>query len=143
MRPTPALSHYYHIENIEEYTMNVMETMENAGLECLPTSRGGNVQGKRPNIPGWYHVWLSAGKPVTGDLFTNMKASKQQFKFAVRRLKRCSDRLQSDMFVSNLLQGGSNLFQEIRKFRGTAATFSSRIDEEVGAHNITQHFANF
>ena len=42
-----------HIENIEEYNMNVMEAMENAGLECLPTSGGGNVQGKRPNIPGW------------------------------------------------------------------------------------------
>ena len=71
-----------------------------------------------------------------------MKASKKQFKFAVRRLKRCSDRLQSDKFVSNLLQGGSNLFQEIRKFRGIASTFSSRIDEEVGAHNISKHFAN-
>ena len=40
-----------------------------------------------------------------------------------------------------MLQGGSNIFQEIRKFRGTSSSFSSRIDEEVGAENIANHFA--
>ena len=44
--------------------------------------------------------------------------------------------------MSNLLQGGGNLFKEIRKFRGAVSTFSSRIDEEVGAHNIANHFAD-
>ena len=141
---------------MNEYTMNIMEAMEFAGMECLPTSGGGNVEGKKPQIPGWnehvkpyadesnfwYKVWLSAGKPVNGDLFINMKLSKRQFKFAVRRLKKCSDKIQDNKFVSNLLQGGGNLFKEIRKFRGAVSTFSSRIDEEVGAHNIANHFAD-
>ena len=70
--------------------MNVMEAMENAGSECLPTSGGVSGKGKRPNIAGWnehvkpyaeeskfwYHVWLSAGKPTTSDLLINMKAIK-------------------------------------------------------------------
>ena len=71
-----------------------------------------------------------------------MKSSKKQFKFAVRRLKKCSDKIQNEKFASSLLQGGkTNIFEEIRKIRGTASTFSSRIDEEVGAHNIAKHFA--
>ena len=41
-----------HTESIEEYTMNVMEAMENAGSECLPTSGGVSGQGKKPNIAG-------------------------------------------------------------------------------------------
>ena len=129
--------------------------MENAGNECLPKSGCGGTANKRPKIPGWsehvkpysvecnfwYRVWLSAGKPPTGDLFMNMKQSKRQFKFAVRRLKKCKDKIQDEKFVSSLLQGGANIFQEIRKSRGKTATFRSRIDDEVGAHNIAEHFA--
>ena len=71
-----------------------------------------------------------------------MKQSKKQFKYAVRRLKRCSDKIQADRFVSELLNGGGNIFKEIRKFRGSNSTFSSRVDEEVGSHNIANHFAS-
>ena len=144
-----------HREDIEEYTLNILEAMENAGNECLPKSGCGGTANKRPKIPGWsehvkpysvecnfwYCVWLSAGKPPTGDLFMNMKQSKRQFKFAVRRLKKCKDKIQDEKFVSSLLQGGANIFQEIRKTRGKTATFRSRIDDEVGAHNIAEHFA--
>ena len=53
-----------------------------------------------------------------------------------------SSNKQSDKFVSNLLKGGANFCQEVRKFRGIPASSSSRIDEEVGAHNIAKHFAD-
>ena len=145
-----------HMDSMEEYTMSIMEALESAGMECLPSSGGTQAGGKNTPIPGWkehvgpyleeskfwYQVWLSAGKPAVGTIFENMKQSKKQFKFAVRRLKKCSDRIQNDKFVTSLLQGGSNIFQEIRKARGTTSTFSSRIDEEVGAHNIADHFAS-
>ena len=57
------------------------------------------------------------------------------------KLKRCSDAIQSNKFVEHLLEGGSNFFQEVKKFRGSTSTYSSRIDEEVGAKNISEHFA--
>ena len=139
-----------HFEDIETYTLQIMEAMEEAGLESLPSSCSQGPQ-KRPKISGWneyvkpyamesdfwYQVWVSAGKPINGDLFYNMKHSKRQFKFAVRRLKRCSDTIQSDKFISSLLDGGVNLFDEIRKFRGSRQTYSSRI---VGSRNIANHF---
>jgi hypothetical protein len=42
-----------HGEGIEEYTMKILEAMESAGHECLPTSGGGGMMGKKPKIPGW------------------------------------------------------------------------------------------
>ena len=73
-------------------------------------------------------MWLSAGKPVGGALFEAKKQSKQQFKYAVRRLKRASESVQNDKFVSSIIKGGVNIFAEIKKFRGTGASRSSRID---------------
>ena len=68
--------------------------------------------------------------------------SKCQYKYAVRRLKRANQSIQNDKFVEGLLGGGLNIFQEIRKFRGKTRNCSSRIDNEVGAKNIANHFAN-
>jgi hypothetical protein len=34
-----------------------------------------------------------------------------------------------------------NIFEEIKKYRGVSSTVSSRIDDEVGAANIANHFA--
>ena len=144
----------YHYENIEEYTMNIFEAMEAAGKECLPRT-GSNNSDKTKRIAGWtehvkpyseeskfwFQVWVSEGKPRFGPIFDNMKLSKKQFKYAVRRLKRVNDRIQNDKFVSGLLHGGVDIFKEIRKFRGTSSSYSSRIDEEVGASNIANHFA--
>ena len=85
----------------------------------------------------WYSLWVSAG-----DLFLQMRHSKRQFKYAARRLKRCQNILQNDRFVKSLLQTNGNIFNEIRKYRGQNATFSTRIDEEVGAQNIATHFSD-
>ena len=143
-----------HIESIDEYTIDVLEAIENAAKETLPIKGGGGTS-PRKSTPGWSEfvkpfldeskfwnsLWLSAGKPVVGALFEAKKQSKQQFKYAVRRLKRASDSVQNDKFVSSIINGGVNIFAEIKKYRGTGATCSSRIDDQVGSSNIANHFA--
>ena len=39
------------------------------------------------------------------------------------------------------MKGGVNIFKEIKKSRGSSSTVSSRIDDQVGATNIANHFA--
>ena len=90
----------------------------------------------------WCSLWLSQGKPTHGDLFSYMRESRNQYKYAVRKLKRAQNKIQNDKFVSSVLKGGVNIFQEIRKYRGAKAAVSSRIDQEVGAANIANHFAS-
>ena len=46
------------------------------------------------------------------------------------------------MFVQSLANGGKNIFDEEKRFRGKVNTCSGTIDGEVGAKNIAQHFAN-
>ena len=60
---------------------------------------------------------------------------------AVRRLNRAGDSIKNDKFVNSVIGGGVDIFREIRKARGKVATCSSRIDEEVGAANISNYFA--
>ena len=144
-----------------------MEAIDVAAHATLPLSGGGRAGpggkqcggksgGVNQNVPGWnehvkpfkseskfwHSVWVSAGCPNQGDLYNVMKSSKQQYKYAVRRLKRASDKLQGDKFVQELLKGGCNIFTEIKKFRGISKTCSSTIDGEVGASNISNHFAD-
>ena len=131
-----------------------MESMESAGKECLP-SVGSPAKSVRKPVLGWteyvkpyqlesifwHSIWISLGKPRYGESFWNMINSKNQYKYAVRRLKRAQNKLQNDKFLSSITKGGVNIFQEIKKFRGVSSTISSRVDEEVGATNIANHFA--
>ena len=145
-----------HQGELEDYTMEVLEVMENTAKEFLPSS-GGPKSGKNSyNIPGWaqyvkpyseeskfwFSVWISAGKPLHGALYETMLKTKCQYKYAVRRLKRAKQSIQNDKFVAGLAHGGCNIFQEIKKFRGKTRNCSSKIDAEVGAQNIANHFAN-
>ena len=143
-----------HTEELEEYTMDILEAVECSAAECLPSTGGGN--GKSLIIPGWseyvkpfcdeskfwYSVWLSAGQPQEGSLFSVMRDSKLQYKYAVRRLKRANQKIQNDKFLQGVVNGGTNIFKEIKKFRGTSMNCSSRIDGEVGSKNIANKFAD-
>ena len=69
-----------------------------------------------------------------------MKHSKNQYKYAVGRLKKCNDKIQNDKFIAGVLQNKKNIFDEIRKFWGKNNNCSSRIDSEVGSDDIALHF---
>jgi hypothetical protein len=145
-----------HVESLEKYTMDILESIENVAKDTLPIrGAGGTGAGHRKATPGWTDfvkpfldeskfwnsLWVSAGKPVAGALFEAKRQTKQQFKYAVRRLKRATESVQNDKFVNSIIQGGVNIFAEIKKYRGTGASCSSRIDDEVGSSNISNHFA--
>ena len=110
-------------DSLEEYTMQVLESIEKADKECLPTV-GGATLGKKKPIPGWsehvrpykdesmfwHSTWLSLGKPMQGDIYNNMRHSKNQYKYAVRRLMRAQNKVQNNKFVSSILEGGVDIF---------------------------------
>ena len=144
-----------HQEDMEIYTMSVLEAIEQAGKLCLPSTGGSSSSGKKDILPGWneyaksyaeeskfwHSLWLSQGRPTWGSVFENMRLSRRQYKYAVRRLKRCNDRIQNKKLISGLINNRRNIFEEVRKFRGNNTVISSRIDEEVGAGNIAELFA--
>ena len=70
-----------------------------------------------------------------------MKHYKKQYKFAVRRLKRCQNIVKNHNFLSNLLNKNADIFTEIKKMRGKVSSCSTRIDGAVGSENIANRFA--
>ena len=85
-----------HMAEVEDYTMNIMEAVESAAVECLPLVGGGGREASLV-VPGWkeyvkpfsdenkfwHSVWLSAGKPPQGSLCEIMKESKLQYRYAI------------------------------------------------------------
>ena len=144
-----------HDQDLEVYTVDILETIQNVARDTLPISGGGNSS-KKKTTPGWsehvlpyqeeskfwHSLWDSAGRPNTGHLYQAMKEARQQYKFAIRRLRKAGESIQNDKFVNSILKGGANIFKEIKRFRGKGGMCSSRIDEEVGSTNISNYFAD-
>ena len=147
-----------HTDDITSYTIDVLEAVESAARSSLPTTTGGSSTRSRSviTVPGWnefvqpyylesqfwHGVWVSVGKPQDGQLLQMMRGAKHQYKYALRRVQRASNKIQNDKFVADIAKGGVNIFEEIKKFREKIKTCSSTIDGEVGASNIANHFAD-
>ena len=90
-----------HSVEIENYTINVIEALEKASMDCLPINFGRCRKKRKGNVPGWtehvkphcedskfwYSVWRSLGKPCSGYVFERMKSSNHQYKSAKRRVQ--------------------------------------------------------
>ena len=146
-----------HKDDITSYTIDVLEAVECAARSSLPTVGGSSTRSRSgKTVPGWnefvqpyyleskfwHGVWVSAGKPQEGQLLQIMRGAKYQYKYALRRVQRASNKIQNDKFVEDISRGGVNIFEEIKKFRGNKKTSSSTIDGEVGESNIANHFAD-
>ena len=113
--------------------MEVLESIETAARATLP-STGGSKIGKRVPIAGWtefvkpykvesqfwFSTWISAGKPEYGDIYNNMRHSKNQYKFAVRRLKRAQAKVQNDKFVSSIIMAELTYLKRSRSLEVSA-----------------------
>ena len=146
-----------HRDQIEDYTVAILETVQTVAGESLSSSGGGRHGSSKPTaVPGWseyvkpfseeskfwFAVWQSAGRQSDGALYEAMMYSKRQYKHAVRRLKRVNNKIRNDKFVENLISGGVNIFSEIKKHRRIVKNHSSRIDDQVGDENIANRFAD-
>ena len=153
-------NHVNHFEDINEYCENILEAIEVAAVDNLPVTNKGKdrLNNGIKNTPGWneyvqpfheeakfwWSIWISSGKPSdpNNSLFLNMRSSKSQYKYAIRRLKKNTEEIQNNTYINSILSGSGNIFREIKKFRGTPKVVSSSIDEIIGSKNIANHFAD-
>ena len=70
-----------------------------------------------------------------------MKNKKSHYKYAVRRLKRCIDIINSDMLLESLLERDKCIFKAVKTLRKKNQSFSSRIDGHTDPENIANHFS--
>ena len=106
-----------HGVEIEQYTLDILETVQSVARDTLPVKGGGRKSGQRKCTPGWsehvkpyqeeskfwHSLWMSAGRPNYGALYNSMKQARQQYKYAVRRLSRAGDSIKNDKFVNSVI----------------------------------------
>jgi hypothetical protein len=64
----------------------------------------------------WFNVWCEVGKPSEGVIYNNMRESKRQYFYAVRRIKRHEQSMRLECMSSSISNNKSrDFFKEIKK----------------------------
>jgi len=142
----------HHRELSDNYCMDVLDSISRAVGNNIPIS----APSKRKNvIPGWnedvkksqddarfwHAVWRSAGKPMNTELHRLMKYTRNQFHYAVRRVKRKESEIRNNKFIKCCLENNvDDLLGEIKKMRGCHSNNSEVIDGKSGEKDISHHF---
>ena len=122
-----------HTEERDNFLLDMMSCVIETTHETIPMSGGGGVD--RPDchvtstIPGWqehvkpfredsvfwHAVWRSAGCPIQGDLFENMKKSRNSYHYAVRKVKKKADMIRAQRFLEASEASSVDLLNEMKK----------------------------
>ena len=123
-----------HTDSRDGFVLDILGAVIEASHATIPMT-GGRQDKVKPDsgcMPGWkeevepyrkasifwHSVWLSAGRPNQGQLFEIMKATRNRFKYALRRVRRAADAIKARKLFEASLWGGGDLLAELRKTRG-------------------------
>ena len=91
------------------------------GRSSTPTSSSGNIPGWTENVEPyrqealfWHSVWVSARRPAIGELHTMMTRSRNQYHYAVRRLKLDSRMIRAKKLLESSVNGDTELIKEMK-----------------------------
>ena len=146
-------NNHFYFDNLENLAEDLISAINSAAKDNLAIIHNKNTK-KKVIYPGWKtmvepfkeqaefwnFLWLEAGKPNLGEIFSIMKHTKSQYHYAVRRCKKAALKLKEDKMVECLLNGDTDLFNEVRKSRSSRKECATTIDGQLGAENISNHF---
>ena len=140
-----------HREDLDSYTLEVLETVQAAAEETLPTPATSNRAGRfvrpgwlsevkpfRDKAYFWHQVWKSAGKPLNTQLHTIMKRTRNLYHYQYKKCRKSEDRIRKNKLLSACLGEGGDLFKEIKALRKAPQTVASSIDGV--SDTIPDHF---
>ena len=141
------------------YVLDVMAIMIEAGYAKVPVaqSRPTDKMKKRQCLPDWketceplskdakfwYQVWLSAGRPPSGELHRVMVNCRVKFRAAVRRAKADVNSMKGRLLLQADEEGNKALMAEMRKVLGPKhdpQQLPDSFEGEVGHEEILEKF---
>ena len=92
----------------------------------------------------WYSVWLSYGKPLNCPIHNMMKHSRNQYHYAVRRIKKNASEIGSQkMMQSYLKDKRPGIIKNMKKLRTSGKVSSTvNIDNRSDPREIANHFSS-
>ena len=90
------------------------------------------VKPYRDECQFWFQLWCNNGKPHNGDIFQQMKSSKKQYMYAIRRCKRQESQLRYQKMAVSIADNNSrDLFKELKRIN------SSKRQKICSINNVT------
>ena len=142
-----------HKEDLDHYTLAVLNTIQVAAELSLPTPATKNVR-RKPAVPGWvdevksfrdsaffwHQVWKSCGRPINTEIHRVMKHSRNTYHYQFRKCKKAEERIKRDKLLNACLGEGGDLFKEIKALRKSGTAVATSIDGV--SKNIPEHFSS-
>ena len=141
-----------HIEYIDEYVLNILDTVEMSSKEYLVKKDNGK-KGHKKTIPGWneyiaqaldkakfwFAVWESSGRPMNTALHNIMKRTCNWYHYQIRKIKHAEkDIILSNKLLLSAAEDRIDFFQQVRNMRKSNEESAGEIDGMID--NIPDHF---
>jgi hypothetical protein len=135
--------------NLDIFTMELLETMQEVAEENLPIpAGGGNNTKSKKLIPGWrevvspfredayfwHQIWLSCGRPLNTEVHKIMKKTRNKYK----KCRKAEDRIKRSKLLDSCLNGDGDLFSEIKSLRKSKPVVATSMDGVT--ENVKDHF---
>ena len=132
----PLCQHKEHTSDRDGFVIDIMSRVIESSHQCIPMS-GGNKPSKpecpiEQAIPGWkevvepykkdavfwHGVWQSADRPRQGELKNLMTRTRNQYHYAVRRVKNMANSIRARRLLEASEKSSCALFAEMKKING-------------------------
>ena len=144
-----------HHKDIDIYSKYLVNSLDSAVNNNIPLSKPVVSKNIKPgwsllvkpfqdDARFWHAIWVSLGKPVNCEIYNVMKHTRNQYHYAVRRVKKNALKIEQENMLISFLDGKApNLIKELKSQRSDFKPKGiSNIDGKVGNVNIADHFAS-
>ena len=139
-----------HKEDLDQYTLEVLETVQAVAEENLPIPTTSNkidkairpgwlkeVKPYRDKAYFWHQMWKSASRPINTELHNIMKRTRNIYHYHYKKCKKAEETIRRSNLLSACLGQGGDLFKEIKALRKAPTANATSIDgvtEDVPNH---------
>ena len=116
-----------HKEDLDNYTLEVLETVQAVAEEILPIPSSGNKVGKsirpgwldqvkphRDKAYFWHQMWKSAGRPINTQLHNIMKKTRNTYHYHYKKCKKAEEIIKKNKLLSACLGEGGTCSRKSR-----------------------------
>ena len=138
--------------DLDMYAISILEALEAAVDQHIPhkgtfskSIPGWNefIKPLKEDMNFWHSVWISADRPINTVLHRVYKNVRNQYHYAVRKIKRHKKELRDNNYMNAAANGKINdILKDLRRQRKPQAYLPNTIDKIADPQEISNHFSS-